>query len=317
MPEPFRWGVLGAARINRRALPGFLQAGHQIAIIGARDPDRARAAAEEFGAERAGTYDDVLGAADVDAVYIPLANKLHLPWTLRAAEAGKHILCEKPLATTVANCETMRAAAEQYGVHLMEAFMYRFHPQWRVVRRLLDEGRIGRLQLLRATFQFPLYDRTNVRLSTELEGGAIQDVGCYCVNVARWFLGEPTRVAGIALDRPGVGVDTHDACVAAFPSDTLAMLGCSFETTNQQYLELIGKTGRIVVETPFLPPPEAQVRVYDARGEETLTMSGPNQYALEAQAMERLVRANVPVSTTAEDAAKTQAFISQWRGASS
>lgn len=312
MPEPFRWGVLGAARINRRVLPGFLQAGHQIAIIGSRDPDRAQAAAAEFGAERAGTYEEVLAAADVDAVYIPLANQLHLPWTLRAAQAGKHILCEKPLATTVADCATMIAAARDHRVHLVEAFMYRHHPQWDVIRRLLDEGRIGPLQMLRAGFQFPLCDRGNVRLSAELEGGAIQDVGCYCVNAARWFLGEPTRVAGIAADRQGVGVDTHAAAVAEFPSGALALLSCSFETANWQQLELIGEKGRLVVTAPFLPPPDTELRIFDANGEHVETVSGPNQYALEARAVERLVRAGAPLSTTAEDAAKTQAFIAQW-----
>jgi predicted dehydrogenase len=313
MPRPFRWGVLGAAGINRRALPGFVQAGHQIAIIGARDLDRARAAAAEFGAERAGSYEDVLGASDVDAVYIPLANRLHLPWTLRTAEAGKHILCEKPLATSAADCETMRAAAERHGVHLMEAFMYRYHPRWEVVWRLVNDGRIGKLQMLRAGFQFPLHDARNVRLSRELQGGALQDVGCYCVNVARWFLGEPTRVTGIAADRQGLGVDTHDACVAAFPSGALALLSCSFETTNWQQLDLIGESGRIVVPAPFLPPPEAEIQIYDANGEKSLRIPAPNQYGLEARAMERLIREAVPVSTTAEDAAKTQAFIAAWR----
>lgn len=314
MPEPFRWGVLGAARINRRVLPGFLEAGHKIAIIGARDVGRAQEAAREFGAERAGTYEDVLAATDVDAVYIPLANSLHLPWTLRAAEAGKHILCEKPLATTVTDCEMMIEEAEKYHVHLVEAFMYRYHPQWTTIRRLLDEDRIGKLQMLRAAFQFPLRDRSNSRLSAELEGGVIQDVGCYCVNVARWFLGEPAHVAGIAADRQGVGVDTHSAAVAEFDSGALALLSCSFETTNWQQAELIGEKGRIVIPTPFLPPPQAEIRVYSSEGERVETVSGPNQYALEAWAMEKLVREGTPLPTTAEDGLKTQAFIAAWQG---
>src|SRR5262245_14290439 len=156
MPPPLRWGILGAARINRRFVPGLKEAGHAIAIIGSRDRARAEAAAAEHGAERAGTYEEVLSAPDVDVVYIPLANSLHLPWTLRAVEAGKLILCEKPLAPNRADCATMVAAAERRGIDLVEAFMYRYHPQWRLVWQVVEEGRIGTIQMLRAAFQFPL-----------------------------------------------------------------------------------------------------------------------------------------------------------------
>src|SRR5438477_13217240 len=155
MAEPFRWGILGAAGINRRFLPGLLSVGHRIAIIGSRDRERGRAAAAEYGAERTGSYEDVLGATDVDALYIPLPNSLHVPWAIRAAEAGKHVLCEKPLAPTVEGCEQMVAASQRHGTHLVEAFMYRYHPQWQLVWETIRSGQIGAVQLLRATFQFP------------------------------------------------------------------------------------------------------------------------------------------------------------------
>src|SRR5579872_4995402 len=195
----FRWGILGTARINRKFVAGLRTVGHAIAIVGSRDPERGRAAAAEYGAARAGSYDDVLGAADVDAVYISLPNSLHVEWTLRAAAAGKHVLCEKPMATNAADCGRMVAACERSGVHLVEAFMYRYHPQWRRVRDAIGNGTIGEPRLVRAAFGFVLRDPRNIRLIGELGGGALMDVGCYTANAARWFLGEPVRVRGIAL----------------------------------------------------------------------------------------------------------------------
>jgi predicted dehydrogenase len=313
MPLPLRWGILGAARINRRFVPGLKDVRQTIAIIGSRDRARAEAAAAEHGAERAGTYEEVLNAPDVDVVYIPLANSLHRPWTLRAAEAGKHVLCEKPLAPNPADCATMVAAAERHGVHLVEAFMYRYHPQWKLVWQVVEAGTIGPIQMLRAAFQFPLRDRTNVRLSAELQGGALQDVGCYCVNVARWFLGEPSRVRGIAADRQGVGVDTHSAAVLEFPSGALALLSCSFETTGRQVVELIGDRGLIEVRTPFTPTGDCEVRIVDGDGERIETVPAANAYGLEARAMEKLIREGTPVLTPASDAAKTQEVIAAWK----
>jgi xylose dehydrogenase (NAD/NADP) len=314
MPEPLRWGILGTARINRRILPGIRAAGDTLTIVGSRDPDRARAIAAEYGAERGGSYEDVLAAPDVDAVYISLPNSLHAPWAIRAAEAGKHILCEKPLAPNVDDCTAMVAAAKRHGVHLVEAFMYRYHPQWKLVRDTIDAGRIGAVRLLRATFTFRLRDRHNIRLSPELMGGALQDVGCYCVNVARWFLGEPAGVHGVALDLQGVGVDTHGAAVLDYASGAIAMLSCSFETTSQQVVEIVGETGRIEVQTAFVAIGDARVHIVDADGDRTEIIPATDSYALEVAAMGRLIRAGEPVLTPATDAAPTQAVIAAWRG---
>ncbi|HEX5415465.1 MAG TPA: Gfo/Idh/MocA family oxidoreductase [Chloroflexota bacterium] len=313
MMPPFRWGILGTARINRRVVPGIKRAGHAIAIVGSRDPQKGQAAAAEYGAERAGTYDDVLNARDVDAVYISLPNGLHLPWTLRAAEAGKHVLCEKPMATTPADCATMIGACERAGVHLVEAFMYRYHPQWDIVWNALNEGRIGKVQLLQATFNFILRDKSNVRLTPDLEGGVIQDVGCYCINVARWFLGEPVRVRGLALDLQGVGVDTNSAAVLEHAGGALSVLSCSFETTGVQTVEFIGERGRIVVPTAFVPPEQAPVQIYDRDGEHLELAPPAHSYALEALAVERLIREGTPLPTTGEDALKTQLVVEQWQ----
>jgi xylose dehydrogenase (NAD/NADP) len=313
MATPLRWGVLGASRINRRTLPGFRAAGQVIAIIGSRDRERARSAAAEHGAERFGTYEDVLAAPDVEAVYISLPNSLHAEWAVRAAEAGKHILCEKPLAPSTAECERMIAACARHGVQLVEAFMYRYHPQWRLVRDLVEAGTIGGPRLLRATFSFLLRDRANIRLSSELGGGALQDVGCYCVNVARWFLGEPTRVRGFALDLQGAGVDTHAAAVLDFPSGALAMLSCSFETASQQIVEIVGERGRIIVPLAFVALGDCRVHVIEGGTERIETVPAADPYALQAAAMERLIRAGEPVLTPGADAVPTQAVIAAWK----
>ncbi len=314
MPEPLRWGILGTARINRRILPGIRAAGDILTIVGSRDLDRARAAAVEYGAKRGGSYEDVLSAPDVDAVYISLPNSLHAPWAIRAAEAGKHVLCEKPLAPNVDDCAAMVAAAERHGVHLVEAFMYRYHPQWKVVRETIDAGKIGAVRLLRAAFTFRLRDPQNIRLSADLLGGALQDVGCYCVNVARWFLGEPARVRGVALDLQGVGVDTHGAAVLEYASGSLAVLTCSFEAASQQVVEIVGETGRIEVQTAFVALGDARVRIVDADGDRTEIIPATDSYALEVAAMDRLIRTGEPVLTPATDAALTQAVIAAWRG---
>lgn len=313
MPATFRWGILGAAGINRRFIPGLKAAGHQIAIFGSRDPARGRAAAAEYGGERSGTYDDVLTATDVDAVYIPLPNSLHVPWSIRAAEFGKPVLCEKPMAPTVAECDRMVEAAAKHGTPLVEAFMYRFHPQWEVVREAMRSGRLGDLKTFHSTFQFSIQDRQNVRLLPALGGGALQDAGCYCINVARWFLGEPTRVQGIAVDQQNSGVDTHCAAALEFPGGVLATLSCSFQTTMVQSVSIVGTRGRIEVAEPFVQSGDATLRIVDRAGVQNVTVPFVNQYALECLAMESLVRHGTPSLTPATDAAKTQAVIAAWK----
>jgi xylose dehydrogenase (NAD/NADP) len=314
MPEPLRWGILGTGGINRRFVPGLREAGHTIAIVGSRTPAKGQAFAAEYGAARAGSYEEVLGAADVDVIYNCLPNGLHAEWSIRAAEAGKHVLCEKPLAPSVADCEAMVAAAQRHGTHLVEAFMYRYHPQWEAVWAAMRSGRLGQVQLLRASFQFPVRDRQNVRLSRELSGGSIQDAGCYCVNVSRWILGEPTRVRGVALDRQDVGVDTHNAAVLEYASGALAVLTCSFETVREQVVQIYGDRGSVTVPVPFTPVGEVRLLFVDADGERTEVIPPANSYGLECLAMERLIRTGAPMLTPASDAAGTQAVIAAWKG---
>jgi xylose dehydrogenase (NAD/NADP) len=315
MSGALRWGILGTGGIVRRWLPGFKASGDVLAIVGSRDRDRATAAAAEFGAERGGSYEDVLGAADVDVIYNALPNEPHVEWTIRAAEAGKHSLCEKPLAPTVEGCERMVAAAERHGVHLVEAFMYRYHPRWARVRALLDEGRVGEVRFLRAAFGFYMGPERgdNVRFSPALGGGATQDVGCYAVNAARWLLGEPTDVRGRALDRRGCGVDTHSAAVLSYPNGVLAEVSCSFDAPLGQALEIVGERGRIEVPLPFLPRGETTIRVVVGADEEVETFPEANQYELEVRAVGALLRDGTPSLTPGSDAVANQRVLTAWR----
>lgn len=315
MPNSLRWGILGTGRMARRLASAIRDAGDTVTIIGSRDAERARETAVALDVERGGTYEDVIAADDVDAIYNALPNGLHADWTIQAAEAGKHCLCEKPLAATVTECEAMVAACQRHRVHLVEAFMYRYHPQWQVVWEAVNDGKIGPLRLIRAGFGFLLRGESNIRMSPELDGGALQDVGCYCVNVARWFLGEPIRVRGVSADLRGAGVDTHNSAVLEFASGAQALVECSFETASHQAVEIIGERGRIEVPVAFVTSGETRVRIVDADGERIETVPATDSYALEIAAMGRLVREGAPTLTPGTDAIRTQRVLAAWREA--
>src|SRR5205823_12161938 len=184
---PVRWGILSTARINRAVIPPARESPKlELVAVASRDPARAEAYARDWGIERAyGSYDALLEDADVEAVYVSLPNSLHVPWSIRALEAGKHVLCEKPLARSAGEAEEAFDAAERAGRFLMEAFMYRHNPQTARLTQLVDEGAIGELRVIRSAFGYSLYDETNIRLQTEVEGGALMDVGCYNVSGSR------------------------------------------------------------------------------------------------------------------------------------
>jgi D-xylose 1-dehydrogenase (NADP+, D-xylono-1,5-lactone-forming) len=246
------WGVLSTARINDKVLAGAAQSERvEFVAVASRDARRAEDYAREHGLERAhGSYEALLEDPDVDAVYIPLPNSIHIPWTLRALEAGKHVLCEKPLSRRAADVEGAFDTAEAAGRLLMEAFMYRHHPQTQTLRHLVEEGAVGRLQLIRAAFSFPLAAERNIRLSAELEGGALMDVGCYCVSGARLLAGEPERVyAEQAIG--GDGVDVRLAGTMRFPGDVVAQFDSGLTLPTRDELEVIGSDGSLFLDDPW------------------------------------------------------------------
>jgi predicted dehydrogenase len=297
--RPFRWGILSAASIaRRRFVPGLLRGAEgQLAAVAARDADRARAFAAEFGIPRAyASYDALLADPEVDGVYIGLPNLLHAEWTIRAAAAGKHVLCEKPLSRRAADVDRMAAACSQAGVILMEAFMWRHHPLHVRVREILTAGEIGEATILRATFSFSMdaaRRSRDVRVKPELDGGAFMDVGCYTLNAARFlFDAEPTEVAALQRFDPRLGVDTSLAAVVRFPGDRLALVDGSFDVGGPQRYEILGSQGSIVVDPAFQPGPDAASFTVTRGGERhVVEVPGVDQYALEADHFVQSVRA--------------------------
>jgi D-xylose 1-dehydrogenase (NADP+, D-xylono-1,5-lactone-forming) len=246
-----RLGILSRARINRLILPAA-QASDRVDVVAvaSRDHARAEAYAQEHGIQRAHAgYEELLADPDVDAVYNPLPNSLHVEWSIRALEAGKHVLCEKPLSRHPEDVERAFDAADRAGLVLMEAFMYRHNPQTAKLVELVEGGAIGRLRLVRAAFSFRLKDETNIRLAADLEGGALMDVGCYCVSGARLLAGEPERVSGLSVER--TGVDVVFAATMSFADDVLATIDCGFALPLRDELEAIGEDGSIFLDDPW------------------------------------------------------------------
>jgi len=246
-----RWGMLSTARINLKLLAGARLAPNvDVVAVGSRDRARGEAFAAEHGIPRVhGSYEELLADPDVEAVYIPLPNSLHVPWSVRALEAGKHVLCEKPLTRRVADAEAAFDAAERAGRLLMEAFMWRYHPQTEALVRLARE--IAPLRVVRAAFGFPLpADPTNVRWQGVLEGGALMDVGCYCVSALRLLAGEPERVHA-ELVPGGDGVDARVAAVLRMPGGVLGTFDCGFDVPPRGAIEVVGAGGTLVAEDPW------------------------------------------------------------------
>jgi len=248
-----RLGLLGTARINGAILQaaGTTDAA-QVVAVGSRDGARARAHAAEHGIGRAhGSYEAVLEDPEVDAVYIGLPNGLHVPWSIRALEAGKHVLCEKPLTRRAADAEAAFAAAEAAGLVLAEAFMWRHHPQALELRGQLDAGAIGDLRAIRSAFSFALEDPADVRLRSELDGGALMDLGCYCLSGARLIAGGEPEVVAAEQVQGGDGVDVAFAAVLRFAGDVLATFDCSFRGPRQHWLEAAGTDGVLRLADPW------------------------------------------------------------------
>ena len=311
--DSLRWGILSTAKIARtKVIPGIARAPNsEVVAIASRDPDAARAVAAAHSIPRAhGSYEALLADPEVDAVYIPLPNHLHAPWTIAAAEAGKHVLCEKPLALTAAEAETMIAAADRAGVALMEAFMYRHHPSWLAVREVLASGRIGELVSVQSWFSFYNDDPTNIRNRLETGGGALYDIGCYCVNLSRMlFDAEPDRVTGAIARDPLGGTDTVVSGILEF-GDRFATFTASTRAEDDQRVHVYGTRGRISVEIPFNIPPNLPTRVLVAAGGdppaapdvETLTFDALDPYTAEAQRFAEAVLSGQPVPVPPADA---------------
>ena len=308
-----RWGILSTADIARKkVIPGMRRAGKtRVDAIASRDAGTARRVADELGIPRAhGSYEALLADPEIDAIYIPLPNHLHAEWTIAAARAGKHILCEKPIAMDVGEAERMAAAADDAGVLLMEAFMYRLHPSWVAVRELVQGGRIGRLTAVQSWFSYYNDDPANIRNILEAGGGALYDIGCYSINLSRMlFDAEPDRVEGIVVRDPSGGIDTLTSGILGFGSG-IASFTCSTRAEDDQRVHVYGTSGRISIEIPFNIPPDRPTRVHVTAGgdppvapqTETLTFATADPYTVEADAFAVAVLEDRPVPVPPSDA---------------
>lgn len=294
--QRLRWGVLSTASIAREKwIPGVRSGRRgEVVAIGSRDAHLAHRVASELGIPRAhDSYEALLADPEVDAVYIPLPNHLHLPWAVAAAEAGKHVLCEKPLALSALDAERIVAAAEGAGVILMEAFMYRLHPSWVAVRDLVAGGRIGRLQAVQSWFSYYNDDAGNIRNIRDAGGGALMDIGCYSINLSRMlFAAEPDRVQATMVRDPAMGVDTVTSGLLAFPGGGVATFACSIRAEPDQRVHIYGTEGHISIGIPFNIPPDRPTHVFVTHGgeppvapsTERLTFETADPYAVEADA---------------------------------
>lgn len=276
-----RWGLLGTARINRSIIPPLRTSiRNRLVAVASRSRERAERYASEWGIDRVlGSYEALLSDPGVDVVYIPLPNALHAPWTIRAVEAGKHVLCEKPLATTVADVVAIEEAARRHDRVVAEAFMYRHHPLTTAVVEAVASGAIGELRLIRGSFTFRHEREPDVRWDPALGGGSLWDVGCYPVGYARLVSGaEPADVIGWQHATPA-GVDEAFVGLLRFPGRLHAMIDCSFRTPFRTRMELVGTEGTIVVPTPFKPGADSSYDVITEQGTRSVACGSQELYA--------------------------------------
>jgi len=300
MSDPvLRWGLLGTARINRMVIPPLrVSAGNRLLAVASRDGAKAAAYAKEWGIDRAhGSYEALLADPEIDAVYNPLPNHLHVEWAIRAARAGKHVLCEKPLALTVVEVDAMEAAARENGVVLAEAFMYRHHPQTLKVKELVDGGAIGAPRFLRGTFSFSLDRPDDVRLRPEWGGGCLWDVGCYPLSFTRFVLGtEPVEVTGSQVLGPS-GIDETFVGQLVFPNGVLAQIDAGFREAYRTHFEIAGTEGAIVVRQPWRPEGLPILLTHGSETEE-IAVGGDDRYLLEIEDLADCVRTGRPPRVT-------------------
>jgi predicted dehydrogenase len=292
--DPVRWGILSTADINTKLLAGAAESPDvAVVAVGSRELDRAEAFARRHGIERAyGSYDDVLQDPDVEAVYIPLPNTMHCEWSTRALQAGKHVLCEKPLTRHPDEVSRAFDAAEGAGRFLSEAFMYRHHPQTARLVELVRDGAIGELRLVRSAFTYTLFDPQNIRLRTDVDGGALMDVGCYCVSGSRLLAGEPESVFGRAY-LGHTGTDWVFTGSLRFPGDVLGLFDCATAITGRDELEAIGTEGSLFLDDPWhcLEPVIELRREGDV---ERIEVEPGNPYRLELEDLGRAIRNEHP-----------------------
>jgi predicted dehydrogenase len=303
-----RWGVMSTARIGvNKVVPAMQQGTYsEVTAIGSRDKDRAEAVARKLGIASAyGSYAELLADPEVDAIYIPLPNEQHVPWSVKSLEAGKHVLCEKPIALTADEAQTLVDAAARYPhLKVMEAFMYRHHPQWQRAKELVTTGAIGELRTVQSFLAYSNLDPNNIRNQVEHGGGGLMDIGCYNISLSRFIFGqEPTRVCAMVEYDPRFHTDRLVSAMLDFRSGT-ATFTCSTQLSPYQRVNILGTTGRIEIEIPVNAPADRPCRIWHAHDStiDELVFEVCNQYTLQGDIFSRAIIDNTPVPTPLADA---------------
>lgn len=307
--KKLRWGVLSTAKIGReKVIPALQKSTHNhVLAICSRDAQSARQVADSLDIERAyGSYEALLADPDIDAIYNPLPNHLHVDWSIKALQAGKHVLCEKPLGLNTADAQRLVDAAKAHPqLKVMEAFMYRFHPQWQLAKQLIDEGRIGKLYAVHSHFSYNNREPDNIRNRVDMGGGALLDIGCYSVSLSRWlFNEEPTQVLGQITPLPGEEVDCLTSAIMEFPAGSASFTAAT-KVEPIQYAEAIGDEGSLYIERPFYNDsnePVQRVRITRSRVQEIIEVPDHNHYSAMGDGFALSVFNNRPVPTPLVDA---------------
>ncbi len=303
-----RWGILSTARIGREKVIPAMQMGAycDVHAIASRDRNRAREAARRFGIPRAlGSYEELLGEADIEAVYVPLPNHLHVAWSIKALEAGKHVLCEKPLGLNAADARKLEAASQMRPeLKVMEGFMYRHHPQWQRAKLLIDRGTIGELRAIQCFFAYYNVAPGNIRNRADAGGGGLMDIGCYPVSLARFlFEAEPLRVCGVMELDPVFKTDRQVSGIMVFGAGT-ATFTCGTQLASYQRVNILGTDGRIEIEIPFNAPADQPCRMWYQSGIqiEEIQLEICDQYTIQGDLFAKAILDDTPVPTPLSDA---------------
>ncbi len=306
--QKVRWGILSTAKIGVEKVIPAMQRGQysEIAAIASRHPEKAEAVARRLGIAKVyGSYAEMMADTEIDAVYVPLPNHLHVPWSIKALEAGKHVLCEKPIGLTVTEAqELLSEARKRPRLKVMEAFMYRFHPQWQKAKQLVSEGKIGTLQNIHSFFSYYNDDPDNIRNRMDMGGGALMDIGCYCLSLSRFiFDSEPYRVLGVMDTDPVFKTDRKTSGILEFEQGT-ATFTCSTQMTPYQRVNIFGSEGRIELEIPFNAPSDRPCRIWHQRGVniKEIVFDVSDQYTIQGDLFSQAVLNDTEVPTPLVDA---------------
>jgi predicted dehydrogenase len=303
-----RWGILSTAKIGtEKVIPAMQRGTHtEITAIASSDPAKAALAAGALNIPKQyGSYEALLGDPDIDAVYIPLPNHLHVEWAINALHAGKHVLCEKPLGMNAADAARLLAASREFPkLKVMEAFMYRFHPQWQAIKKQIADGVIGDVKHIEAMFSYYNTNPADIRNQKDIGGGGLLDIGCYCISLSRLIFGEePGRVLGSVRFDPQSHVDILASGVLEFPTGT-STFTCSTQLTPSQHAVIFGTKGKIVIEWPFTPPTDTptSITVHTEAGTRTIPFEQFNQYTAQGDLFSLAVMNDTSVPTPLTDA---------------